>query len=121
MADITVESLPRAGAGLNLTDNLTAASGGGDTFDWSPDTMLYIIDASTGSQTVTATSYATSVKTSKGIGAVADAVVTTVSGQGQVLDVRDEAYKNTSTGKVNLTYSGVTTLSIVPFKMTVLK
>ena len=119
MVALTVQSLPRAGAGLNLTTNLETAAGGGDTFTWSNTTVLYIFDASTGSQTITATSAATAVGTPKGIAAVANAVATSVSGAWQVLDTRDEAYKNSS-GLVALTYSGVTTLSVLAVKMEVI-
>jgi len=108
MALLTVQQISRAG----LTRSLTAAAGGGDTFANDGRTFLEVANRSGGSITVTI------VTTANVDGnAVADTSVAVGAGVTMLIGPFPPATYNDANGIVSLTYSGVTSLTLNPFRL----
>lgn len=112
MAALATQAIIRAG----LTPSFAAAAGGGDTFTPDADTYLRVKNASAGVITVT-------VVTPRTDGAgnpVADTTFTVPITTGDVIagPFPAEVYADPNTGLANITYSGVTSLTIAVLKPT---
>jgi hypothetical protein len=111
MATLTVTSVVRTG----VAETLTAAAGGGDKFLPSKDTFFVVNNGGGGAITVTFAS----TNTSYGL-AVADAVSSPTVGAGERRifgPFPAEVFANASDGLCDVTYSGVTSVTVNPFKL----
>lgn len=106
MATLTVTTTSFSGATLSPT----ACAGGGDKFLNDGKTKFYIKNNSGGSITVTIDAQGT-----PGGLTITDPTVTVGSGVEKIVGPFDPQYFNDTSGYVNLTYSGVTSLTIAPF------
>lgn len=112
MALLTVQTADRGG--LNLTDSDVAASAGGDSFANDGNTALYVLNGSGGDITVTLVF---------GTGAAVDGqsptnrTVVVEAGKAEIIGPFPTQYYNDGNGRMNVTYSGVTTLTVLPFKL----
>lgn len=96
--------------GLNPT--FTAAAGGGDTLQPGNDTYLHVKNASGGALTVTVDSV-----TPCNYGSDHDLVVSVpAAGERLIGPLTPTRFANASTGLVNVTYSGVTSLTVAAVK-----
>lgn len=118
MATLTVKEVTAAALKADLTSDLAAAAGGGDEFTWGSTTVFLIVTGATGSQTVTATRQTTSVGSPQGVATLADVVETTSSSGLAILDTREESFKDGS-GLVQIAYSAVVNMTVVPLKIAV--
>lgn len=116
MAILTTKEITGALLGAALDASLATAAGGGDTYLWSPDTVLIVLTGATASQTVTIDRYQTTVGTPQGVATLADLVITTAASDVAIIDTTDESFRN-ATGYVAVTYSGVTNMEVVPVKL----
>lgn len=92
----------------------TAASGGGDTFDPDADTFLHVKNGSGGSITVTVVTPRSDPRTGL---AEADAAVAVPAGAERMLGPFPfETFADPATGLGNITYSGVTSLTVAVLK-----
>jgi hypothetical protein len=107
MAVLSTQSPSAAGVGITYG----ACAGGGDSFVNSGKERVHIKNASGGSITVTFASG--SNKCSFGVAHTAhDRVVTVGAGADKWVDTFDPSQFNDASGNVNITYSGVTSLTI---------
>lgn len=109
MAALPLNTVPVAG-GLSITDNLVAASGGGDTAPVGPGRFLVVRNADAAPHTVTVATPGTV----SGL-AVADATLTVAAGKTSSLPLAP-AFKG-ATGRAAITYDGVTSLSVGAFEL----
>lgn len=109
MALLTVSSFDRAG--LNLTDTSVAAAGGGDNFDNDGNTFLFISNGSGAGITLTVDVAATL----DGL-AVTDRAVSVGAGKSLLLGPFPPAFYNDGNNRVNLTYSAVTSVKVLPLR-----
>lgn len=93
-----------------LTPAYVAAAGGGDTVIAGATSFVHVKNASGGSITVTLVTPGTV----SGL-AIADRPVAVGAGAEAMITVGDE-YRDPTTGRASLTYSGVTTLTIGSFR-----
>lgn len=109
MATIALQTVVKAG----LEPTYTAAAGGGDEFA-NPDgnRMYVLINASGGAIVATFVTQATT----DGL-AVADRPVTIPAGESRWVSDLDPNIYNDSSGNVQVTYDGVTSLTVGLFKM----
>lgn len=110
MATLTVQEVTRAGAILTYA----AAAGGGDKFAPTIDTWLRVINGGGGSITVTVVTPNTLVS-DVAIGDVAVSV-----GAGVTKDIGPfpaELFANPTDGLADVTYSGVTTVTVAAVKL----
>jgi len=111
MATLSVQTIDRAGDGL--TPSFAAAAGGGDEF---PNTGREFIVVKNGSgATITVT--AVTPQTVSGLGVADEAYAVPASGERYIGPFPPSTFNNTSTGRVSLTYSGVTSLTVGVFKV----
>ena len=103
MATLSVENAVITG----LEATMNACAGGGDEFVNDGNVIAYIENGSGGDITVT---FATP-KTVEGL-AVADAAVVVTAAEARFVGPFDPAVFNDSAGKVQVTYSGVTSLTM---------
>ena len=116
MATLIVKEITGASLNAALDSDLASAAGGGDHYTWSNDTVLVVLTGATGSQTVTATRQTTSVGSAQGMATLADVVLTTAADDVAIIDTRDASFRD-SNGFVQLSYSGVTDMEVVPVKL----
>jgi len=109
MATLTVEEIVRAG----LEPTFNAAAGGGDEFENSGSEFIHVKNGHSGAQTVTIATPATV----DGL-AVADRAVAVPAGEERVIGPFPRSTYNDAAGKVQLTYSGVTLLTLAVMKPT---
>lgn len=108
MAVLTVNEISRAG----VSGALTAAAGGGDSFANDGRTYLDINNGSGGSITVTFVTQ----QTIDGL-AVADLAVAVGAGVRTKVGPFPPSIYNDANGRVQVTYSGVTSLTVNPFRV----
>lgn len=108
MATLTVTQIPKTGVELALT----AAAGGGDEFANDGNTVFIANNGSGGDITLTIVSQATA----DGL-AIADRTVTLTAGDLEAVADLDPDIYNDSDGMVQVTYSGVTSLTVNPFRL----
>lgn len=108
MATLAVTQISKAGLELALT----AAAGGGDAFANDGQTMFVANNGSGGDITVTLVTQATA----DGL-AIADRTFVVTAGDIEVIADLDPAIYNDSNGRVQVTYSGVTSLTVNPFRL----
>jgi hypothetical protein len=108
MATLTVASVARTLTPIAAV----AAAAGGDAFANSGQEFVYINNASVGAITVTAVVQ----RQIDGITPAGKAIVVPAT-SAAVFGPFNPADYNDTTGKVSLTYSGVTTLTVQPFQM----
>ncbi|WP_033818885.1 hypothetical protein [Kitasatospora sp. MBT63] len=109
MAALTLHTVPVAG-GASLTDNLTAAAGGGDSAPVGPGRFLAVKNGDSGSHTVTVVAPGTV----SGL-AVADATVTVAAGKTSLIPL-PRLFAGTN-GRAAITYDGVTNVSVGVFEL----
>lgn len=107
MAALTVAQLTADG----VVTAMVAAAGGGDSFANTGDQIFEVNNGSGGSITVTIVTPAT-----VGGRAVADVAAAVPAGQRWRFGPFDPALFNDATGSVQVTYSGVTTLTVQAFR-----
>lgn len=115
MAILTVTAVTTAGALINGA-GLTAAAGGGDSFVNTGREYLVVNNASGGSITVTFSSNGAGAVCSFGKTSTAhDEGGAVAAGATRVFGPFKPAQFNDSNGRVQVTYSGVTSLTVNPF------
>ncbi|MES2867625.1 MAG: hypothetical protein V4703_12855 [Actinomycetota bacterium] len=108
MAALATQSVVRAG----VIPSYAACAGGGDTFLPGRNTFLHVKNASGGALTVTVVT----PRTDQWGNAVADNAISVGAGAEKMIGpFPAESYADPSTGVANITYSGVTTLTIGVF------
>jgi len=112
MATKSVQTIIRTGTGL--TPAYTSCSGGGDVFPNAGNEVIHIKNGHSGAQTVTIVSQSTV----DGL-AVADRAIAIPAGEERFIGPFPQGTYNNSSGQVELTYSGVTSLTIAVLKPTV--
>lgn len=114
MATLTVESIVEAG--LNATDN--AAAGGGDAIPNSGAEVLHVKNGGGASITVTVTAQQTAQQV-PGFGAMtkADAAVAVPAGEERFIGPFPKGAFNDSGGLAQITYSGVTSVTVAALKV----
>lgn len=110
MADLTVQNIALAG----LEDTAAAAEVGGDDFPNDGNTFLKVINGGGGSINVTAASNYTSPPTGT---AQADNVVAVGPGVTALIGPFPQSGFNDGDGKVNINYSGITTVTVAAISM----
>lgn len=112
MAILTVQSIVKTG----LIDALVAAAGGGDSFQNTGNEFLDVNNASVGSINVTVA--AQKACADYGVSNAAhDIVVAVGAGVRKKIGPFDPKVYNDANGRVQITYSDVTTLTVNPFAM----
>lgn len=109
MATLAVHPIPVAG-GLSVTDNLAAASGGGDSAPVGPRRFLVVRNGDAAPHTVTVVTPGTV----SGL-AVADATVTVAAGKTSAIPLT-AAFKGAN-GRAAITYDGVTSVTVGVFEL----
>lgn len=110
MATLTVTTVGRAGAQIDAL--AVAAASGGDKFPNTGSEFLWIKNASVADITLTIAVVAT-VDTL----AATNRTVTLTAAKSYLIGPFPPAIYNDSDGRVSLTYSGVTTLTLAPFRL----
>ena len=115
MADLSVINL--ASSGVTLT--LASAAGGGDTFTNDGQTFLAIANASGGSINVTFTAQTTSAQ-KQGMEDITytDKVVAVANGATKLIGPFATGTYNNTSGKVAVSYSSATSVTVAPFRLT---
>lgn len=108
MAILTVAEIARAG----VANTLTAAAGGGDSFANDGRTYFEILNGGGGAITVTFVTQ----QTVDGL-AVADLAVSVAAGARTKVGPFPPSIYNDANGRVQVTYSGVTTVTVNPFRL----
>ena len=108
MALLTVTDITRAG----VAPTLTAAAGGGDSFVNDGRVYLHINNGGGGSITLTVVTQ----KTVDGK-AVADDAITVPNGAARIVGPFPPSIYNDANQQVQLTYSGVTSVTVNPFRL----
>lgn len=111
MATLSVQVVDRAGDGL--TPAFAAATVSGDEFPNSGREWLVVKNGSGGSITVTAST----PQTVAGLAVAEEAYAVPASGECYIGPFPPGTFNNTSTGRVALTYSGVTSLTVGVFRL----
>jgi hypothetical protein len=107
---LATQSITRAG----VVPSYAAATGGGDKFTPTKDTWLHAKNGSGGSITVTIVT----PKTDAWGNAVADNAIAIAAGAEKVIGpFPADAYSDPATGLADITYSGVTSLTIGAFAL----
>ena len=107
MATLTVQNITKSGD----EPNHTAAAGGGDEYANNGQTMLSLINGSGGAIVATFVTQATT----DGL-AVADRTVSIPAGETRwVVDLDPNVYNVPATGRVQVTYDGVSSLTVGAF------
>ncbi len=109
MATLTVQTIVVTG----LTESLVAAAGGGDEFVNADDVFIIITNGSGGSITLTIETPAII----EGDLAIAERTISIGAGATKLIGPFDKGVYNDSAGKVQLTYSGVTSLTVGVFQI----
>src|SRR5262245_50722077 len=110
MAVLTVTTLTRAG--FNLSDNDVSAAGGGDSFPNTGYEAVYFLNGSVGDITVTFT-----VQTTTDGLAVTNKTAVVSAGEAVIAGPWPTHIYNDANGRVQMTYSGVTSLTVAVFKL----
>lgn len=113
MATLTVNNALE-GDGLDLT--LASAAGGGDLYEWSNSTLLYVQNDDASPTTITITPTTASHKNNN-VGTTAKATIAhaVAANSVAIIDTRSSAFRNSS-NQVSVTYSSVTSLSVAAIK-----
>jgi len=110
MALITPQQISEAGT-ADLT--LTAAAGGGDTMTWKKGLLLFIVNGSGGSITVTIAEQVSGTISDVTYGDIEKADATLAVGAGNTGCIGPFTAKSfSSSGVITITYSGVTSLTV---------
>ena len=112
MATLTVQNVNRVG----LAPTYAAATGGGDKFAPTDRTWLHVKNASAGAITVTIVTPGTALP-DVGIADVAVSVPAT-TGERLIGPFPYEFFANPADGLADITYSGVTSLTVAAVKLT---
>ncbi len=107
MATLAIQTISKAG----IVPSLGAAAGGGDEFANDGETFLWVNNGGGGNITVTLVTQATV----DGL-AVADRTVTVNAGQQKFIGDLEKAIYNDTNGRVQVTYSGVTSVTVGAFR-----
>lgn len=111
MAALTNQTIVRTG----LNPSYVAAAGGGDTCDPGAQTFLHVKNAGGGSITVTCAVQAGDPGTGL---VIADLAVSVTNGQERMIGpLPGNFFANPTTGKVDITYSGVTSVTVGAFNL----
>jgi len=114
MALLTTNKLSE-GQGTNITT--ASAASGGDTFTYTANTMLYIVNSGGSASTITIPVItATSFILGTGNVTKTDIVMSLAGGANAILDCRSVAYRN-QVGTVSVTYSSETSINVSPFEI----
>ncbi len=109
MATLAIQSIARTG----LEATYAAATGGGDKFSPSSETLLHVKNASGGDITVTVATQGTVVGNP-----IADNAVVVTAGEERFIGPWPyEHYAAAADGLATIAYSGVTTLTIAAFRL----
>lgn len=111
MAVLTVQTVTRAG--LVVEDSGSAAAGGGDSFANDGTVMLIVKNGGGSSITVTLDIQATTDGQ-----AVTDKTVSVTNGKTALIGPFPTAIYNDGNGRTNVTYSGVTSITVMACKLT---
>ncbi|MFK0173414.1 hypothetical protein ACIQU5_31990 [Streptomyces sp. NPDC090306] len=109
MASLATNVAPLTG--LRFDDKLTAAGAGGDTVSPGAGVLLAVKNADSTSHTVTLVTPGTV----DGL-AIADRTVTVPAAQTYLIPVTSR-YRNPATGRANVTYDGVTAVTVGVFRV----
>lgn len=110
MANLATQNITRAG----LTSALVAAAGGGDTFTPDDRTFLYIKNGGGGAITVTIVTPAVAIPDV----AIADTAVSVGAGSERMIGpFPPPYYADPADGLADITYSGVTSVTVGIFKL----
>ena len=102
------------GNGTAITTS--SAASGGDTFTYTSNTMLYIVNAGGTASTITiSVQTPNSFLLGTGILTKSDIVMSLAGGANAILDCRSIAYRGTL-GLVSVSYSSETSISLAPFE-----
>ncbi len=107
MATLAIQTISKAG----IVPSLAAAAGGGDEFANNGETFLWVNNGGGSQITVTLVTQATL----DGL-AVADRAVTVNAGQQKFIGDLEKAVYNDANGRVQVTYSGVTSVTVGAFR-----
>ncbi|MFD9064186.1 hypothetical protein ACFVZ3_21985 [Kitasatospora purpeofusca] len=110
MVALNIVAAPIAG-GVSLSDNLTAASAGGDTAPTGPGRFLVVKNGDASSHTVTVVTPGTV----NGL-AVADATVTVPAGKIHTIPLGG-VFAGPTARRANITYDAVTSLTVGAFEL----
>jgi hypothetical protein len=110
MANLATQAVSRTG----LNPSYSAAAGGGDTFTPDSDTFLHVKNGHTASQTVT---IVTPRQVISGVETADLAVSVPNAGERMIGPFPAEIFADPSDGLADLTYSGVTALTIAVVKV----
>jgi len=108
MAVLTVQTVSRSG----LQPSLAAAAGGGDSFANTGNEFVYISNGGGGSITLTIVTQSTVDGQ-----AVADRTVSVPAGESRFVGPFPTSHYNDANGRVQLTYSGVTSVTVAICKL----
>lgn len=115
MASLAVQTSDRAGITWNLTDNATAAGASGDYFANDGSTLLFIVNGDVADTTLTETLSPTATVDGQ---AATSRTVTITAGKSYILGPYPTVNYSDVNGNMNLAYSSVTSLKVLPFKPT---
>lgn len=110
MADLTVQSMTIDG----VSPTYGAAAAGGDTFDNDGSTFLHVKNGGGSGVTVTLQSQVSSPPPGT---VAADKQITVAASGEQMIGPVNKAAFNDASGKVNVTYSGVTSVTVAAIKL----
>ncbi len=107
MAALPVQTMTQAG----VVPTFNTAAGGGDTFAGTGQESVHIINGSGGSINVTFVA-----QNACSHGTVHDRVVAVAAGAQKVVTGLSKGQFNDASGNVNITYSGVTSLTVAVYR-----
>lgn len=111
MADLVVSTVIRTGAGLTEPSKV-AAAGGGDTFTNDGNTFLWVSNGSGGALTVTVNAQKNCDQ-----GFDHDVAISVGAGADIMMGPFPKSIFNGASNKASITYSGVTSLTLVPISL----
>ena len=120
MATLTVQDISLTGQIVN--DDLAAADVGGDVFANTGTEMFVVNNASGGAVAVTFTAQGTTVqKDGFGTVAVSNTIVSVDAADETIVGPFPTARFNNTSGQVEVTYDSVTSVTVVPYRLTAAK
>jgi len=114
MAILTVTTVGRGASAVNPDGVAVAAAGGGDSFVNTGVEFLYIKNAGVGAMTLT---YPFVTTLSVDGQDPPDPSISVTNGQNRLIGPFPVHLFNDTNGRVNLTYSGVTSVTVAPLKL----
>lgn len=111
MATLAVTAASVAGIDIAAVD--IAAAGGGDSFVNDGKTLFYVLNGGGSPITVTIAFQPATVAG----GTVTDPTVSVAAGAHKVMGPFDPRYYNSASGMVDITYSAVTTVTVLPIRV----